>query len=180
MHEKRFDKDKDTLRSEHRINLLEVDRVISMVLEDIKPKNVLDVGIGTGLFAERFAQQGLHVSGIDANPEMIEAVKKILPHGEFRVAIAENIPFSDKSFDLVFMGVLLHETDDLFKTLQESYRVSKLRVGVLEWPYEEQEFGPPLNHRLKPEIVEETAKRVGFKNVTTKKLQHTVLYLFDV
>ena len=70
-------------------------------------KSVLDVGVGSGLFAEAFAQHGLEVAGVDVNPEMIVAAKRFVPKGDFRESTAEALPYPDASFDLVFFGLAL-------------------------------------------------------------------------
>ncbi len=46
---------------------------------------------------------------------MIEAAKGYMLQGEFRLSEAESLPYLDQSFDLAFMSVLLHETDDPVK-----------------------------------------------------------------
>jgi ubiquinone/menaquinone biosynthesis C-methylase UbiE len=137
---------------------------------------VLDVGTGSGIFAEGFAQKVATVAGIDANPEMIKASKELVPKVEFQEATAESLPFADKSFDLVFLGLVLHEADDARKALSESKRCAKRRVVVFEWPYKQEEMGPPLEHRLKSKDVLTMAKRVGFKATTIIPLRDLLLY----
>ena len=164
------------LHAPDRVKLLEVERVTKLCLEAFVARTVLDVGTGTGLFAEAFAAQGLEVTGIDANPEMIGAALSYVPQGHFQEALAESIPFADNEFDLVFLGLVLHETDDSLKALQEARRVARLGVAVLEWPYREEDHGPPLAHRLKPETVTSLAQTVGFQNIDTLALTQMVLY----
>ena len=45
--------------------------------------SILDVGTGSGLFAEVFFKRGLEVSGVDANPEMLIAARQFVPKGIF-------------------------------------------------------------------------------------------------
>ncbi len=52
MHEKRFSGDINRLRSPERQERLEVERVTGLCLEGIFPKTMLDIGTGSGLFAE--------------------------------------------------------------------------------------------------------------------------------
>ena len=119
-----------------------MERVTSLALEGLAGvKVVLDVGTGTGLFAGQFAASGLQVTGLDADPEMLPA-QQFVPGGIFREGVAEKLPFPDGSFDLVFMGLLLHEADDILSA-SGSTRVFRMRLAVLEWPDEEQSFGPP-------------------------------------
>jgi len=180
MHERRFQAEIDRLRSPERIERLEVQRVLGLCLEGGQVRSVLDVGTGSGIFTERFAEKISTVAGIDANPEMVNASKELVPGASFQVAAAESIPFADKSFDLVFLGLVLHEADDAQKALSESKRCAKQRVVVLEWPYKQEEMGPPLEHRLKPDDVVAMAKRVGFKAITIIPLKDLLLYQFLV
>jgi len=180
MHEKRFNREIEKLRDPERIARLEVERVVDLVLDGMKDSHsILDVGTGSGLFAEQFAVKGLKVTGLDVNPEMLPAAQEFVPTGEFKLGIAEKLPFNDESFDIIFMGLLLHEVDDLSKALSEANRVVKQRLAVLEWPYEEQSFGPPLEHRLSFEQIETAARQAGFKNIRLNKLSNLVLYIIE-
>jgi ubiquinone/menaquinone biosynthesis C-methylase UbiE len=180
MNERVFNKDHRLLRDKARLAMLEVDRVVALSLEGIGATSALDIGTGTAIFAEAFANAGLSVGGIDLNPAMIEEAKRLLPSGDFRLGGAEAIPFEAKTFDLVFLGHVLHEVDDPAKTLTEAARVGKKRIAVLEWPYVNQEKGPPLPHRLSPEAVASAAKSAGIALVKTVALQSLVLYLMDL
>jgi ubiquinone/menaquinone biosynthesis C-methylase UbiE len=180
MHERRFHREIERLRDLERIDRLEVGRVVKLVLENrANPTSVLDVGTGSGLFAEQFTAMGLQVTGLDVNPEMIQAAQQYVPSGIFQEGIAEKLPFPDASFDLVFMGLVLHETDDTPAAIREAYRVARQRLGILEWPDEEQSFGPPREHRLANEKVVRLAKEAGFGKNSSLRLNSLVLYLFD-
>jgi ubiquinone/menaquinone biosynthesis C-methylase UbiE len=180
MHERRYNGGIERLRTPERIALLEAKRVIELSLEKLDAQNVLDVGTGSGLFAEEFAKHGLYVTGIDASNEMVEAARKHIPSGHFEKAIAEQIPFPDNSFDLVFLGVVLHETDDLSKALKEVHRVVRKRAAILEWPYSQAEYGPPLEHRIKPELFDSLIQQCGFKGYEKISLKNLELYLLRV
>ena len=180
MHEKRFEGDISRLRNPERIARLEVERVVTLCLEGAQIKTVLDVGTGTGLFAEAFAKRGLAVSGVDVNPEMLPTARIYVPAGYFRESTAETLPFTDGSFDLVFMGLLLHESDEQLQVLSEARRVVCLRVCILEWAYREEEIGAPLVHRLAPDILEELAKEAGFSQVEEIPLTKLVFYRLTI
>jgi len=179
MNERVFSRDAARLREKSRTELLELDRVVSLSVERLKVSSVLDVGTGTALFAEAFAKKKIAVAGIDIKDDMITEAKRLLPEADFKVGSAENIPFGNGSFDLVFLGHVLHETDDATIALSEARRVACKRVVVLEWPYVEENMGPPLAHRLKPEQVIDSAKNAGFKKVEYILLKHMVLYRLD-
>ena len=180
MHERCFNREIERLRDPERIARLEVERVANLALENLKEvQTVLDVGTGSGLFAEQFAAKGFQVTGLDANPEMLPAAQQHVPGGTFQEGIAEKLPFPNGSFDLVFMGLLLHETDDALAALREAHRVAVMRLAVLEWPDEEQSFGPPREHRLSYEKITALAKQAGFKTVQEIHLQNLSLYCID-
>jgi ubiquinone/menaquinone biosynthesis C-methylase UbiE len=176
MNERVFNQNIEKLRSEERRERLEISRVADLSLDHKRANSVLDVGTGSGLFAEEFSKRNISVAGIDPNPEMIEAAKSFVPAGDFHVAPAEKLPFNDESFDLVFFGLVLHEADDYLKSLKEASRVARSAAAVLEWEYKTQEFGPPLEHRLKKEFIEDLALKAGFKKVEIHILKNLVLY----
>ena len=180
MHEKRFRGDITRLRNPERIARLEVERVTSLCLEGARITRVLDVGTGTGLFAEAFAKRGLAVCGVDANPGMLTAAKATVPAGEFCESTAEALPYADASFDLVFMGLLLHESDEQLQVLSEARRVARTKVGILEWAYREEEFGPPLEHRLPADLLKDLAIEAGFLQFEIISLTKLAFYRLTI
>lgn len=176
MHEHRFHGEIARLRSPERLAWLEVNRVVELSLQNASLRRVLDIGTGSGIFAEAFAKAGLEVEGLDANPEMLTAARNLVAGVHFQEGIAESLPYPDASFDLVFMGLLFHETDDHLKALQEAARVARRRIAILEWPYKMQEIGPVLDERLSEEAVRELAVQVGFGKVEIISLNSLVLY----
>jgi ubiquinone/menaquinone biosynthesis C-methylase UbiE len=175
-HERCFQGSADRLRTPERLALLERDRVLSLSVAGITARNVLDVGTGTGVFAEVFSMASLRVYGIDISTERMAVARKYVPQAEFLEALAEAIPFENLSFDLVFMGLLLHEADDPVKALKEAKRLSRLQVMILEWPFREEKPGPPLEHRLSPQWINEMALNVGFSHVERITLNYLELY----
>ncbi len=180
MHEKRFSGGVERLRSKERVERLEVPRVIRLCLEGDNYNSVLDAGTGSGLFAEEFAERGLRVTGIDAEFRMLPVARSFIPHGKFLKATAEALPFTDKSFDLAFYGLVLHEADDPLALLRAARRVSRKRVCVLEWPYAEQTFGPPLDDRLSPDVLENMFLQAGFSSWKCDHLENVDLYRLTI
>ena len=180
MHEKQFEGNIDRLRAPDRVERLEVERVVDLCLENETIDSVLDVGTGTALFAEAFSKRGLVVSGIDANLEMVAAAGLFVPKGDFQEGIAEELPYTDGSFDLVYLGLVLHESDEPLKTLSEARRVSRKRVCILEWPYREQPFGPPLTDRLDPIELTSLFHKAGFRKWKVIELSNTSFYQLEV
>jgi ubiquinone/menaquinone biosynthesis C-methylase UbiE len=177
MHDRRFNPQNFArLRSPERQALLEVDRAVNLALEGIHAKTALDVGSGSGMFAELLAQQGLEAEGVDVSPEMIAAAQEMTPGVTFRQSAAELLPYPDASFDLIFMGVVLHETDDALAALKEAHRVAVQRVAILEWRDEDQSFGPPRSDRISAEKMRSLAVQAGFSQIEAIRLQNLVLY----
>jgi len=179
MHEKRFSGDITRLRSVERVERLEVERVVQICLEGGSFSNILDVGTGSGLFVEGFSQHNLEVTGIDANFEMLPAARSYVPQGRFLQSTAEALPFAPKSFDLIFYGLVFHEVDDPTRVFEVARRVSRKRICLLEWPYREQSFGPPMNDRLSPGRLEELFHQAGFVRWECIRLKNTDLYCLD-
>ncbi|WP_164473123.1 class I SAM-dependent methyltransferase [Clostridium sp. E02] len=66
---------------------------------------ILDVGTGAGYFAVLLANQGYQVSGVDLTPAMIKEAEEIAKgccgQVTFQVMDAQNLDYSDESFDVV-------------------------------------------------------------------------------
>ncbi len=180
MHEKRYAGEIDRLRSPERVELLEVERVVDLCFQTGPIGSVLDVGTGTGLFAEAFSEHGVIIAGTDVNPEMLEVARHFIPEGDFQEGAAEALPYPDGAFDLVFLGLVLHESDETLKSLKEALRVARKQVCILEWQYKDQTFGPPLAHRLNPEDLVVLFQKAGFRKWKRLDLSNTVLYILTV
>ncbi len=175
--QRRYGGEIERLRSPERLALLEVDRVVGLALAGLtEPGSMLDIGTGSAIFAEAFAAKGLRVAGIDLREDMLAAARDFVPSGDFRLAHMEKLPFDDGQFDFSFLGFVLHEADDLLTALKEAKRVAKQRVVVLEWPHEEQEYGPPMEHRLTDERIRTAADQAGFTAIDGQRLAHMAFY----
>jgi ubiquinone/menaquinone biosynthesis C-methylase UbiE len=169
----------EKLRDPKRLAFLETDKVVKFCLEGINPRMILDVGTGSGIFAEAFFHLGLEVTGVDIQEPMLEAARTYVPGASFHLASSENLPFEENAFDLVFLGLLLHESEEPQATLQESARVCLLRTAILEWPYKEGGYGPPLKHRIEPEQLKGMATSSGFSRIRSIPLKYLSLFLLD-
>lgn len=179
MNDKHFSIESITkLRSEKRISFLDPQLVVEKCLEisGLKSGTILDIGTGTGLFAEFFQTRGFNVTGIDDSEVMVKEAKRLLPACHFVQASADQIPFSDNQFDLSIIAHLLHEVDDPEAVLKEAKRVTKSNIFVLEWIYRKEEMGPPLEHRLNPDFVINLFKKIDIDTVNSIQVKNMMLY----
>ncbi len=91
-------------------------------------QRVLDVGCGKGFLLYDLAQAvpGLEVYGLDISAYAIEHAKEGLT-GRLQAGLAQDLPFADKSFDLVYSINTLHNLYcfDLDRALREMVRVGR-------------------------------------------------------
>ena len=94
-------------------------------------KRVLEVGCGIGTDALQWSRAGNEVVGVDYNLPSCEITHArfhdAAAEGTFINADAENLPFSDGSFDLIYSFGVLHHTPGTEKAIREVYRC--LRPG---------------------------------------------------
>ena len=93
-------------------------------------EKVLEIGVGIGTDLASYAKNGSKVSGIDLTQEAIDLTSKHfqvmgLKAENLLVADAENLPFEENSFDLVYSFGVLHHTPDVGKAVSEILRVLK-------------------------------------------------------
>jgi SAM-dependent methyltransferase len=94
-------------------------------------RRVLEVGCGAGYDAYEFCRNGANYTGIDITPENIERTKKHLRlvgfDADTRLGDAENLEFSNESFDLTFSNGVLHHIPNIRKGFDEIHRILKPR-----------------------------------------------------
>ncbi|OYV62953.1 MAG: hypothetical protein B7X03_03670 [Parcubacteria group bacterium 21-58-10] len=106
------------------------------ILQYVQPgMKVLDAGCGDGVLSVQMANKGAIVTGCDFSEPNIAAAKKYvsqqkIANVEFLVGDAENLPFSDNSFDLVVSSHVLEHLPDFDKGLREIMRVTKKRAII--------------------------------------------------
>ncbi|MFM7886518.1 MAG: class I SAM-dependent methyltransferase [Pseudanabaena sp.] len=86
---------------------------------------VLDLCCGAGQATQELVKHFQNVTGLDASPIAIKRAKQNVPQAQYVEAFAENMPFSDRSFDLVITSTAMHEmeSEQLQEIIQEVQRV---------------------------------------------------------
>ena len=124
----------------------------------------VEIGVGSGRFA---LPLGIKV-GVDPSKKMAEISRK---RGiQVYEAVAEQLPFNDKTFDFVLMVTTICFVDDLVKSFKEAYRVLKtdgfIIVGFVD---KESELGK--QYQLKKE------ESKFYRNATFYSVKETIALL---
>ena len=95
-------------------------------------KTVLEIGVGAGADFQNWCGYATLVTGIDLTERAIALTGERLslnsiPATKYslRTADAENLPFTDNNFDLVYSWGVLHHSPDTLRAFQEAFRVLK-------------------------------------------------------
>ena len=99
--------------------------------------SALDVGCGPGvLLAELASRLGAdRVAGVDPSEPFVEAASLAVPGADVRRAAAEELPFSDESFDVVLSQLVVNFMSDAPRGVAEMARVARRTVASCVWDY---------------------------------------------
>ncbi len=114
-------------RIEERAGAAELRAESYRLLELSRGATCVDVGCGAGHAVVDLTAAGLKVTGVDADPEAIEAARIRVPEAMFHVAHSDDLPLENASVDGYRAVRLFHLLDDPAPTVAESKRV--LRPG---------------------------------------------------
>jgi len=154
------------------------DRIKSAVnLVDKNARTILDVGVGYGFLENLLLKNNreLGLSGIDISKTAIKEAKKNF-HGEFKVGIAQRIPFRKKFDVVVALEILEHIlSSEIFKVYREIKRVLKkngqLLVSVPVFEKYTLSYNPNRHLRqYTPRLVKAELELAGFKVEKEKEL----------
>jgi SAM-dependent methyltransferase len=101
-------------------------------LDDLKGKNVIDLGCGEGRNTRLLAGRGARMTGIDIASKMIEAARRSEreePMGiEYRICSFTSLTgFADLSFDAAISTMAFMDSPDFDRAAQEAFRVLRPR-----------------------------------------------------
>lgn len=103
---------------------VEFDSTIGIVLENCKDvtKRILDIGCGSGRYAQALSEQGFDVIGADRSDSQLKQASKII---STVCCEATALPFDDGSFDLCTMMLMIHHMSEAERltAFREVFRV---------------------------------------------------------
>jgi ubiquinone/menaquinone biosynthesis C-methylase UbiE len=92
-------------------------------------KRVLEIGVGMGADYLEWLKAGAQASGVDLSPASIERARLRCEfagyEADLQAADAENLPFPDNSFDVVYSYGVMHHSPDTARCIREAWRVLK-------------------------------------------------------
>jgi SAM-dependent methyltransferase len=115
-----------------------LEKRIAFVRHHCPPGTALDVGCGTGILAERLAQAGYEMTGVDPSQGMLDVLAERAPDVTSVRGSGTALPFDDDRFDLVMTVATLHHIaapEAVSKTLHEMVRVARPGGRVLVWDH---------------------------------------------
>ncbi|MCK5716752.1 MAG: malonyl-ACP O-methyltransferase BioC [Thiomargarita sp.] len=89
------------------------------------PKNILDVGAGTGRLSRLLSQHYDNVYSLDLAPNMLKQARKQTSSAQQICADAMHLPFADNSIDLLVSNLMLQWCNDVNAVFSECARVLK-------------------------------------------------------
>ncbi len=103
--------------------------------ERAKGKRLLEIGVGAGTDFVNWVRAGAVATGIDLTEKGVEITKERLAleglQADVKQGDAENLPFEDATFDIVYSYGVLMVTPDTPKAIREVHRVLKPGGKVL-------------------------------------------------
>lgn len=101
--------------------------VVRAILAGLWPGRAVDVACGTGRHAAYLAALGHQVAGVDNSPDMLAIARQRVPPARFVLGDLRELPFADRSADIVVCSLALTHQPALESALAEFTRV--LRPG---------------------------------------------------
>jgi len=123
----------DSWRRSHQSRTIDraIEPLVTSLLDPQPGERVLDIGCGTGNHLIMFSKMGLDVSGVDASAQMLEKAKARMGHkSNFKIGMAEDLPFDDNEFDLAVLINTLEFMDNPLSALREAGRVAKKKIFI--------------------------------------------------
>ena len=100
-------------------------KLLDKIINNKKPKKILEAGCGTGRILIPLTKRGHNIEGFDLSKNMLSELKKKNSKIKTKVGDIEKIPYNDNTFDLVYSITVLIHLPKINKAIDEMMRVTK-------------------------------------------------------
>ncbi|MFA5358409.1 MAG: class I SAM-dependent methyltransferase [Patescibacteria group bacterium] len=106
-------------------------------INNLQIENIIDIGCGEGFTLDRIQKSSINkeLVGIDSSLVAVNLGKELFPQLDLRLGNIYQLPFPDKSFDLVVCTEVLEHLENPSQALQEIVRMAKKYI-ILSVPHE--------------------------------------------
>ena len=159
---------------ENPIRIAELNPKNTLIKTGFKENMVLcDIGAGTGIFSFTAAKISSNdIYALEISDSMIELLKNRMDEQNTKNLIIKKVdsvqlPLGSNSCDMAIMVTVLHEIEDKEYMLNEIKRVLKRkgRLMIIEFHKRKTPMGPPIDHRLSENYVEEICNNNELKTI---------------
>lgn len=93
----------------------------------LEVEKVLEIGCGEGFLTKHIKdlKKNIYIEGIDSSERIIEIASGLHPEVKFSVASAYQLPYQEKSFDLIVACEVLEHLEEPSRALKEIEKVTK-------------------------------------------------------
>jgi SAM-dependent methyltransferase len=156
--------------------------LISLLPSDLNNLKILDLGCGSGWYAEYLTNKGAHVTAIDNSPTMINLTKQRV-QARCEVYLADlNNPLDfleNETFDIIIAPLVIHYIADwkvLFCELSKKLKSNGVFIFSTHNPYIEYQLFDLKNYFEKVKIVDEweNVGKVEFYHHTLHELSEAI------
>jgi ubiquinone/menaquinone biosynthesis C-methylase UbiE len=110
--------------------------------DSARGRSVLEIGVGMGSDYLEWLKAGANAAGVDISSQSLERARSRCElagyEPDLRIADAEDLPFPDQRFDLVYSYGVMHHSPDTPRCVDEAFRVLKpggqLRIMLYHHP----------------------------------------------
>lgn len=171
-------------------------QAVPSLLASVRPRHgmeILDVSTGPGYVAGAAAAMGCRATGVDFVPAMVAQAQSAFPKCRFHTEDAQDMRFSDATFDAVLCNFGIFHFDDPEKAIREAGRVLKPggRYAWSQWQgsdkspffavvfkalaeHAKMDVGlpdaPPPFRMSDPSLAHDVMRRSGFQDVSIEEV----------
>jgi len=157
---------------ENPIRIKELNPADTLIKAGFKDNMILcDIGAGTGIFSFPAAKISNNINyALEISDNMIEILSDRIVKNDIKNVIVKKVdsdilPLDNNCCDMVILVTVLHELENKEFMLSEIKRILKEngKLVVIEFHKYKTPMGPPIDHRISEEYVEEICNKSGFK-----------------